>query len=254
MKVNVSLLSAMLMLTVALAAGGPAMAQYDGNLANVTWWTVEQADREAFEAGLKKHNEFHAAQGDPVPILTWEEISGPRIGQYGRGSFNHHWADFDQDPETLAADTADSNQHITPFIAGAEPTIWAFRADMSRPRTTGSGAVSRVFEFRVRPGEAFAFEQAVGKIHAALSKHGDWPSYEWYELVDGGRTPTYVVVLQRDNWAGFAPGEPSMMEAVSAEYGDGTAAIFQSLGAATEKQINSMIVFRPDLSYLPAGD
>ncbi len=224
---------------------GPATAQSDGNLASITYWTIEDGATEAFEAGLKAHNQIHADHNDPAPLLTWQVISGPRIGQYGRGSFGHSWADFDLDDEFTAADNADSAMHITPHIESAEPMIWAKMEEVSNS-ADGPGQIMRIIEFHVRPGHQGTFEQAVVKIHANLSKH-DWPPYDWYALVDGGRTPTYAVVIPRDNWAGFAPGDVSFMEAM----GEEGPAIMQALGEATESQVNWMIEARPELSYWP---
>jgi hypothetical protein len=236
---------------VATLLAGPAAAQEDGNLAGITYWTINDGATEDFEAGLKAHNQYHAKIGDPVPILTWQAISGPHEGKYGRGSFGHSWADFDQDPAALQADTADSAKTITPHIASAESSTWQFMPDLSNPRGT-PGTVTRIIEFRVNPGQMETFEGAIGKIHAALSNQEGWPHYEWYALVDGGYVPTYAVVLPRDNFAGFAPGDVSFMEAVAAEHGEMAGEIFESLGAATKSQINYTLVARPDLSYWPS--
>lgn len=246
-RANTILLCAAVLVSIA----APAAAQGDGNLASVTYWTVDPENTEAFEAGLQAHNQLHADQGDPVALITWQAISGSRNGQYGRGSFDHEWADFDLDEAMEEADTADSAIHLTPYIEAAEPMIWASMPEISNP-AGGPQPIARIYEFRVRPGHAFAFEEAVGKIHAALMKH-DWPHYEWYVLVDGGRTPTYAAVVPRENWAGFAPGETSMMEAVAGEYGDDARSIFEAFGATVEAQEAFTIVYREDLSYLPSG-
>ena len=185
-----------------------------------------------------------------VVTLTWQVISGPRSGQYGRASFGHVWADFDEGPPE--GDAEDSALHVTPYIEAADSTIWRVMSDISNP-PSGPSQVTRIFEFLVRPGHARDFEQAIGKIHAALSEQPDWPSYEWYALVDGGRVPTYAAVFSRDSWGGFAAGETSFIDAMRAKHGDAAEGILQALGAATEARTNYTIVHRPDLSYLPAG-
>ena len=154
--------------------------------------------------------------------------------------------------KALQADTADSAKTITPHIASAESTTWAAIPKLSNPRGTPA-AVFRVIEFRLHPSGAQAFESAISKIHAALSKQEGWPHYEWYSLVDGGYTPTWAVVLPRDNFAGFAPGETSFMDAIAAEHGEMTGEIMQSLGAATKSQLTYTLVARPELSYMPSA-
>ena len=228
--------------------------QEDGNLAAVTWWTIDAADVEAFEAGLRAHNAFHGSWGDPTPLLTWMELSGPRQGQYGRGSFGHSWADFDAQAANGEADSADSDLHITPYIADAETTTWVFRPDISRPGA-GPMPVSRVIEFVLHSLQEDQFAAVIAKIHAALDEQEDWPSYEWYQLIDGGEVPTFVVVLSRNSFAEFAPRDPAFEAVVGAKYGEETAAIFGSLAETIKVHRVSTIAFRSDLSYFPeSGD
>lgn len=237
---------ALLALAVAVV---PADAQDGGaTLASVTYWTVAPGTTAQFEAGLAAHNQLHVEQGDPVALLTWQVLSGPRVGQYGRGSFGHVWSDFDVDPQTAAADAADSAVHVTPYIAGAEPMVWNHLTDLSNSADE-PGAVSRIIEFSLRPGHEQAFIEAIRRIHAILSEH-DWLPYDWYALVDGGEIPTMAVVLPRDNYAGFAPPDPDLAKVL----GEEAAEIFGIIGKATRRQVNSTVAFRPDLSYLPSGE
>jgi hypothetical protein len=241
-------------LVVVGAAGlAPAAAQEDGGtLAAVTYWTIAPGTNAQFEAGLKAHNQLHADQGDPVPLLTWTVISGPRAGQYGRGSFGHVWSDFDVDADNQADDVADSAVHITPYLRNSEATIWDFLPSISRS-ADGPGNLSRIFEFHLHPGHEQAFMGAISEIHAVLSER-DRPPYDWYALVDGGEIPTLVVGLPRDNWASMAPPDPDL-GAVMAEAlgGEKAAMLWETIGKATRKQLNYTLAFRPDLSYMPSS-
>ena len=72
------------------------------------------------------------------------------------------------------------------------------------------------------------------------------------EVVDGGDIPTFIVVLPSDNWAGFAPADPSIGEMLGEAYGEeGAAKIFAAFESVDE-QHSATFAYRPDLSYTPA--
>lgn len=226
-----------------------------GDVARVTYWTVRDGHADDFEAGLKAHNGFHARHNDPQALLTWEIVTGKRAGQYIRASFDHEWADFDAAGEMVEADDADAAANVDPHIAASQPVIAVALRDLTNPGDGPPFALSRVIYFHVRPGKQRQFLEAVGKIHAALSKvEGGWPAYFWYEIVDGGTIPTYVVSLGRKSWADFDPGDKNMAAVISAEYGaEGTAELFAAIGDAVEHEHSYTAAFRADLSYLPAA-
>lgn len=237
---------------VALAVA-PVVADHHeeaGTIARVTFWEVDSGSIDELEAGLKAHNELHAEQGDPVPILTWMVTSGPNGGKYGRGSFGHHWSDFDDDTNA-EADVADMAANVDPYVVGAETGYWQALPDISIS-AGGPGAVTNVVEFRLKPFQEQAFKAAVKKIHEALVE-ADWEPYEWYELEQGGHLPTFVVAVPRDGFAGFEEPETSMGDVVRAKYGDETAEIFAALAEATKSMSSYTAIYRPDLSYLPEG-
>ena len=238
-----------------LLAPAPAPAEDGGNVARVAYWTIRDGHVADFEAGLAAHNQLHVAQKDPHPLLTWEIVSGKRTGQYIRGSFGHEWADFDQEAANAEADAADSAKNLDPHIASAEPVFGVARPELSNPPSGPPSGVSQVIYFHVNQGMAQQFVGAIKKVHAALGKvEGGWPSYLWYDLASGS-LPTYVLSLPRANWAGFAPGDPSLFDAVAAEYGPEDAqSIFAEFSAAVEHQHAFFSVFRGDLSYMPASE
>lgn len=113
----------------ALAAGAAAAQDAPGTIARVTYWTLHSGTVADFEKGLQAHNAFHAEQGDPHPIHTWRVITGERAGQYLRGSFGHHWADFDEPAKWAEADDADAAANVDPFLAAEDdmrylPTVF----------------------------------------------------------------------------------------------------------------------------------
>ncbi len=238
-------------LVLSLAAAPLAAQDGGGTLARITYWSVN--DAAAFETGLVAHNAFHKAQKDPSAIHTWEIISGERSGQYVRGSFGHTWADFDAEEAMAEADAADSAAHLDPHVTAAEPRIFRFIPELSRP-AGGPKPLARILVFELRFGKNRQFEEAVAKVHAALGEVEDWGSYSWYELIDGGRLPSYVLSLPRDNWAGFTPHEPGLAAIVAQKYGDQAPAILGAIEDAVEHQVAYTLVYRADLSYVPSGE
>ncbi len=230
-----------------------AVVAQDGTIARMARWEAQPGMTDEFEAGLKAHNALHVEQNDPNPLFTFEILSGDQVGQYLRGSFNHNWADFDDAGENAEADAADSAVNINPYLASTTTIFWRSVSNLSNP-ADGLKPLARVIFFQLKPGHERAFTAAVGKIHGVLSEM-DWPAYEWYSLVDGGYSPTWVVVLPRDNWAGFAPGEKSFFDVVAEALGDEEAAeVFKALGSSTAKQWSHTIAWREDLSYMPASE
>lgn len=246
---------AVLVTAALLAAGAAAAEDAPGTIARVDYWTIKAGTTADFEKGLKAHNALHAKQADPHALLTWQVLTGKRVGQYLRGSFGHHWADFDVDAETRAADDADSAVNLDPYIVAADPGLYHYLPDWSRTKSGAAGPapLSQVLIFHVEFGRSPDFARTVGKIHAALSKI-DWPDYRWYQLADGGEIPTYVLSLPRENWAAYEP-QGDLASALVTEYGEeGAAEIFRALAEVVKEQIAYTVAYRADLSYLPAAD
>lgn len=240
----------------ALLAANAARAQdYDGRLAFLTEWTIAAGSTADFEAGLKRHNEVHARHDDPVPLLTWEVVTGEDAGKYWRGSFGQHWADFDQDE--VEGDAEDSAVNLDPYITAAVPRIWGMMAEVSNaPDSPGPAALAEVVEFRVHMDGMEGFMGAIKSAHAATVK-SEWPvPYLWYALVNGGMRPTFALVLPHDDWADFKEPDPSFGEMVFGALGaEAAGEMMSTFGATIKSEKTYVLAFRPDLSYLPsAGD
>lgn len=226
-----------------------------GVVTQVTYWTVKDGMEDDFEAGLEKHNALHASQNDPTGLHTWQVVSGPHVGTYIRVSFGHHWADFDAAGENVEADEADAAVNVDAYIESATPMFYSVLPMLSRfPQGEGPSGVSRIITFNVRPGRQGAFMETIGKIHAAIEKT-DWLAhYIWYQREDGGRLPTYVVVLPGPNWASFAPNEKPLPAVLMEVYGEQeTAKILGGITDSVESEWSETAVYRKDLSYLPVS-
>ncbi len=227
----------------------PAAATAEGNITRVTYWTVERGSESQFEAGLAAHNKLHADQGDDWAFHTFQVLTGPHTGKYIRITFGHEWADFDTEGDNLEGDAEDAALHTAPYIEGAKTSFYKALPEISR--TGPPTGMSRSIFFHLKYGHSRPFVEAITKVHQALEGR-DWRPYAWYTLVDGGSSPTYVVTLPSDGWAGFAPGDTDLAEVVSEKYGEAAAEIWEALESSVAKSWSHTIARRADLSYVPS--
>jgi hypothetical protein len=194
-----------------------------------------------WEAGRKQHSAFHAAQKDSWPVFVWEIISGENTGSYLSVIPGHHWSEFDSREAFDKLDTADVEKNLGPTSSSSSIRYFAFREDLSRGKPTATPA-------KMRTSTYFA---AVKKIIAAIQKNNDTvrPS-RVYALVNGGQTPTFVLITDRASWADMEPQKSN--EAILKDaYGDSGPQVLDQLRRSCSKITSELSVYRPDLSYIP---
>jgi len=234
----------------------PAMAQDGpGPITRVTQWVLDpDADGDKFEEGLKKHNQFHAKQGDTQGHFTWEIVSGPNSGKLYRTAPARHWADFDAEAEWGDADAADSVKNLDPYIAFGTTAYWVRRGDVSRPPATQPSAMASLVFFKIKIGRVAKADRLIKKFHEAIGET-EWPSnYIWFQLVNGLEGPLFALVLPRDNWADMAPPEKAFDAMLEEAYGEPEAeALLEEWGNTIQSMTSEIIRLRRDLSYVPSG-
>src|SRR4051812_24549663 len=82
-----------------------------------------------FEAGYKRHLEWHAAQPDTWSWLGWSIVTGDRIGTFIDATVGHEAADFDA-PVAPAADLADNVKNVLPYGRLVTSAIYRERRDL----------------------------------------------------------------------------------------------------------------------------
>jgi hypothetical protein len=105
----------------------------------------------------------------------------------------------------------------------------------------------------VRFGKEVEFLDILARFQEAAGKT-EWPGrYQWYQLINGGHHPTFVVSLPREKWADFAAPDESPMEMLERALGPEEARAVAELGdAIIQSQESAILRFRSDLSYVPA--
>lgn len=244
-------------LLLVLAFAGPAAAQQEkGNVGFIVFVNVKaKAGHQAeFEAAAKAHmEEVHRKGNDDWRWVAWQTITGPGSGTYGFGTFDHHWADFDNPKVSREADEADAMARMGPHTESVEATYWVHLRDLSRPGDEAEFPLETVTIFQLHQGKDGDFRRLVAKARAAAEKTNRPVRVNWWELVNGGTHPTYALTIPRANWAAMAPPAQSFEAMLEEVYGREDAADMLKGFSKSVKSVSSEIIkTRPDLSYTPA--
>ncbi len=234
----------------------PVLAQDEpGTLARGFFLTIKPGMTQQFEAAYKQHIAWHRQQNDTWEWITFQYETGDRLGQYDVWTTWHHWEDFDAHAEFSAADSAHFFAGAGQYVASVSSTFTRFLLEVSRPpEGGGTPAFLEMLTFRLRSGSAREFNYWIKKINEAINK-SDWPvHYVWLTTISGGEFGTYTLAIAHENWADFKEPEKSFEAMLEEVYGRVEA---EKLGKVFAKAVRSgsrqILRFRPDLSYIPAG-
>ena len=240
---------------VALVAAIPALAQQSGKLCEIHINRVKPGMTQQYEAGRKKHMAWHKGQNDAWSWYTWAVVTGDGTGSYVVGTFEHNWKDLDGREKFTRADAADAQANMGSSLAGEEESFYVYRDDLSlAPQAFPPAPLISIIHFMLKPDGVNDFVEAVKKINDGFKKT-NYPqagASRFYQLVNGGEGPHFVLVGDRANWGSFQPptdkGIDAMMEdAYGKEQGG---AILSSLRKAIRSVYTEALQYRPDLSYV----
>jgi hypothetical protein len=235
----------------------PVVAQEEpGPIARVFVDKAKAGKVQQYEEAVKQHIAWHREQGDTWSWVVRQIESGEALGQYVWITSGHHWGDFDNPGVPSDEDAAHFDSIAGQYVESSTSVFYRYLDDVSRPLEGETPApVGQAIFFQIRRGKGDEFMNAVKKVHQAIEKT-DWPArYFWVALVSGGYQPTYVLVIQEENWAGLSPSEKSFEAMLEEAYGRQEAKEIQKVFDKTIKSERSQIsVYRPDLSYFPAAE
>lgn len=238
------------------AAGSLGAQTKPGTLAALEFQKPKNGMLPQYEAGRKQKAAWHKQQNDPQPLFVWQTLSGDSTGTYLVGRVGQHWADFDKPPVSDEADLAEFQKVVGVYVDSVTARYYEFLPKISNPP---AGAMmppkfSDILIFQVRYGKGSDFRSAIDRIYDASQKTKWPPNFEWYELVSGGQTGTYVLSLPRNSWADFEdkPEVKPFRDMLKEAFGQAEAdSIVDRIDHAVEKETDEIIQFRPDLSYIP---
>jgi len=240
---------------LALPAGSSLAADQPGTVARVFVTAPKPGMGAQYEAGRKKHMDWHRKQNDTWAWFVWQVETGPNTGSHLAGTFGHQWKDFDEWEKKLGeGDTADGAINLAPFSGGGTNGIYNHLADVSRPGGATPSPMSEVIHYQLNMGAEQEFKSAIKKIHEAIGKAGlDW-HYHWYELMDGGEHPTFVLSIAMNGFADLAPAETPFPAMLAKAYGEFEAGeVLKAIDRSVKSVRSEVIKYRPDLSYAPAA-
>jgi hypothetical protein len=230
-------------------------AQNANNVCRVYFSMPKPGMVQQYEAGRKKHMQFHRDQKDTWTWTTFAIETGDNTGMYVTSSCGHAWKDFDEWEARMGkADTADGNANLTPYVQGGRNGFYVYRSDISlAPANQPPAPLTAVTVFVLHPGAAPDFIAAIKKATDALGKQADWPKTSgWLQLVNGGEGPTFVLLSSRKNWADFAPLPKTVADVLNDAYGkEASDQIQKTIRDCTAHQFTEAAAYRADLSYVP---
>lgn len=238
-----------------LAASAVAAQSQPGTVAALEFQTPKNGMVKQYEEGRKQKAAWHKEKKDPQPLLVFENISGEQTGSYVVGRFGQHWADFDKPPIPDAADLEEYNKVIGQYVEKLVARYYEYLPKISNMPMGGEPAkYTEVVEYYVKPGKYSDFRSALDRTAEAIAKT-KWPvTYGWYELANGGRAGTFVLVIPHANWAdfedkpGMKPFRDMLGEALGQEEAD---SIIKRFDNSVEAEYSHISQYRPDLSYNP---
>jgi hypothetical protein len=198
---------------------------------------------------------WHKQQNDPQPLFVWEILSGDETGTYIVGRMGQHWADLDKPAIPDQSDRAEYQKAIGSYVDSVTARFYEFMPKISNPSDAKTPPkFGEVITFYVRYGKGSDFRSAIGRIQEAAQKT-KWPvNYEWYDLVSGGDTGVYVLVLPRNSWTDFEdkPDVKPFRDMLKEAFGQSEAdSIVARIDHSVQKEMSEIIEFHPELSYMP---
>jgi len=112
-----------------------------------------------------------------------------------------------------------------------------------------------VTRWLVKQEDVESFLTAQAKMKDALAKAGHFGNLRWFQLVNGGETPQFLMLADRDNWASYEHSlDENLSSIVKKMYGkDQAASIMQDVRRAVRSQYVETWQYRPDLSFVPVA-
>lgn len=237
-------------------AQGAASLKDSGDAAYLFAYFPKEGQEDRFDEGYRTHLNWHLDKRDPLAWYGWYVASGERVGMFIDGSFGIPFVAFDQriDPKNDAADAA---RTFVPFATDAFRATYRVRREFSTGFPLEQWQPSKsvqVFHYRLRVGTQARFENVLRAAREALGRMADVPAHSWYELVVGGETPGYMLMIAREGWADYGRHDGNL-ERLIGTTGDRETErrLLDDLASAVVEVKSETWSYRKDLSLIPGS-
>jgi len=220
----------LLALAVAPGAVAPVSAAAAGELARMVVIRPKPGLEAEFEAGYRRHLEWHRSAGDPWTWYGWRFVLGERLDLFMDGSFGHSAEELDRAIRP-ADDGADNATNVVPYADFLAHGVWERLPEASRGAPLPDPSPFLALDtFDVVPGEEAAFEAAL--TGAALAARDE--RFSWFRLRRGGERPRYALMRAASSFGAGAALEPVRFAA-----------------GLIERATSELLRYQPSMSYVP---
>lgn len=230
--------------------GSAALAQGNSNTFARSYTVKAKPGMEAqFEAALREHAQWRAANGDPWNWNVNMRETGD-LGTYGIRSGGHSWADFDAyDAGFGPKGLLHWNATVAPLVESVSSAITTTNQELSKPPPAGTAyAFVIVTTFHLRPGREMEFNRLIAEATEIV--RGELAGYwVWSSPTSGGGAGPYISLVGfAENWADMAEPDPSFEAIMAQEMGaDGFQKWVTNLGQTYRGVESYTLRRRPDL-------
>lgn len=239
-------------------AGAPGPAGGDsaagGPFAYLFAYRAAPGRRAAMEKGYAEHLAWHRRHADRFTWYAWDVLTGDRVGLFIDGTFGLAGGAFERrvDP---AGDAADFARTTAPFAEPAFRRVYRVRPELGSATPLEHGDPPAAFQavyYRLRPGAVSEFEEAAAELLRALPPEPDAPRLTWYERMDGGEQPAYLLLVSRAEPWSYDRG-PGLAALARAYLPDRSGAVDDLLRRAVAGVRSERWLYRRDLAYRAGG-
>jgi hypothetical protein len=240
--------------TISLITFSTIVSAETPSVARMVFFHAKPGTNAKMEEAIKKQMDWRREQKDDWRWVTWEYLSD-EAGRYAVATFGHAWQDYDQPKISPLVEEvfqgALANLCLTPVVIQYFDHLEEVSALGTAKETPN---MAEIAVFQVQFGKTVQFYEAVRQFHHALRKAGSPQRYEWFELLSGGETPQFMLILPRRNWAAFDTQSGFLREALEKSVGTKKSSEFFAQFTAAVKNCRRYAVrLRPDLSNLPTS-
>jgi hypothetical protein len=242
---------------VGLTMASIAVAQSSGDIAYFHVNRVKSGMTAQYETARKRHWVWHQKLQDTWSFHVWQIVSGEASGTYMVCSFGHTWKEVDESDQLVGGEEDDPAAKVEPYLDAEPESYYRYLPNLSLAPKDGLSPSSKlaVTRWLLKQEDVQSFIAAQAKIKDALAKAGYLGHLRWFQLVNGGETPQFLMLADRDNWASYEHSlDENLSSIMETTYGkDQAASIMRDVRRAVRSQYVETWQYRPDLSFVPVA-